>query len=34
LALILRAEGDLSGARKLEEQVLDIRRRGLGKEHP
>ena len=34
LAATLRAQGDLAGARKLHEEVLDIRRRVLGPEHP
>lgn len=34
LALALKAQGDLVGARKLEERVLGIRRRILGDEHP
>jgi hypothetical protein len=28
------AQGDLAGARKLQEETLDIRRRVLGPEHP
>ena len=34
LALTLQAQGDLPGARKIQEQVLDVRRRVLGEEHP
>ena len=34
LALTLWNQGDLAGARKLQEQVLDARRRVLGEEHP
>lgn len=34
LAGTLRAQGDLAGARSLEEQVLTVRRRVLGEEHP
>jgi hypothetical protein len=34
LAESLRAQGDLSGARRLQEQVLDTQRRVLGEEHP
>jgi hypothetical protein len=34
LALTLEAEGDLSGARALQEQVLKVSRRVLGEEHP
>ncbi|MBK7956349.1 MAG: tetratricopeptide repeat protein [Candidatus Accumulibacter sp.] len=34
LALTLRSQGDLPGARALQEQVLAIRRRVLGDEHP
>ncbi len=34
LAETLRAQGDLVGARKLQEQVLETRRRLLGPEHP
>ncbi len=34
LALTLSAQGDLAGARKLQEEVLDIQRRVLGPEHP
>jgi hypothetical protein len=34
LALALKAQGDLVGARKLEERVIGIRRRILGDEHP
>jgi hypothetical protein len=34
LAQTLKAQGDLPGARKIEEQVLDVRRRVLGAEHP
>jgi tetratricopeptide (TPR) repeat protein len=34
LAVTLHAQGDLAGARKLQAQVLDIRRRILGEEHP
>ena len=34
LAETLRAQGDLAGARGLQEQVLDLRRRVLGAEHP
>jgi hypothetical protein len=32
--LTLQAQGDLAGARGLNEQVLDLRRRLLGEEHP
>jgi tetratricopeptide (TPR) repeat protein len=34
LAETLRAQGDLAGARGLQQQVLDLRRRALGMEHP
>ncbi len=34
LAQTLYAQGDLAGARKLQEQVLEARARLLGKEHP
>jgi tetratricopeptide (TPR) repeat protein len=34
LALALRAQGDLAGARTLFEQVLEISRRVLGEDHP
>ena len=34
LAATLRAQGDLAGARGLQEQVLDLSRRVLGAEHP
>jgi Flp pilus assembly protein TadD len=34
LAGTLYAQGDLAGARKLQEQVLEARRRLLGEEHP
>jgi hypothetical protein len=34
LALTLYAQGDLAGARKLQEQVLAASRRVLGEEHP
>jgi hypothetical protein len=34
LAQTLHAQGDLAGARKLQEQVLEARGRLLGKEHP
>jgi hypothetical protein len=34
LAGTLRAQGDLAGARSLEEEALTIRRRSLGEEHP
>ena len=34
LADTLRAQGDLNGARELQEKVLEIRRRILGEEHP
>ena len=34
LAITLRGQGDLPGARKLEEKVLDARRRMLGPDHP
>ena len=34
IAITLFAQGDLSGARKLQEQVLEVRRRILGLEHP
>ena len=34
LAETLRAQGDLNGARELQEKVLEIRRRILGEEHP
>ncbi len=34
LALTIHAQGDLAGARKLEEEALAIRRRVLGPEHP
>ena len=34
LAATVCAQGDLAGARKLEEQVLEARRRLLGDEHP
>ena len=34
LAETLRAQGDLAGARSLEEQVLDVSRRIFGEEHP
>ena len=34
LAWTLKAQGDLAGARKLQEQVLEARARLLGKEHP
>jgi tetratricopeptide (TPR) repeat protein len=34
LAETLRAQGDLTGARALQEQVLELRRRVLGAEHP
>ena len=34
LAATLRAQGDLAGARALQEQVLEARRRVLGEEHP
>jgi Tetratricopeptide repeat/TIR domain len=34
LALMLRALGDLGGARELHQQALDARRRVLGPEHP
>jgi Tetratricopeptide repeat len=33
-AEILRTQGDLNGARGLQEKVLEIRRRIQGKEHP
>ena len=34
LAATLRNQGDLAGARALQEQVLEARRRVLGEEHP
>ena len=34
LAATLQAQGDLAGARGLQEQVLDLSRRVLGAEHP
>jgi Tetratricopeptide repeat len=34
LAETLRAQGDTAGARRLQEEVLEIRRRTLGPEHP
>ena len=34
LAETLCAQGDLAGARKLQEETLAIRRRVLGPEHP
>jgi hypothetical protein len=34
LASTLRAQGDLTGARALQESALAVRRRVLGKEHP
>jgi hypothetical protein len=34
LAETLSAQGDLAGARKLQEETLDISCRGLGPEHP
>jgi Flp pilus assembly protein TadD len=34
LALTLKAQGDMAAARKLEEQVLEARRRVLGEQHP
>jgi hypothetical protein len=34
LAQTLDAEGDLPGARKIQEQVLDVSRRVRGEEHP
>ena len=34
LASTLQAQGDLAGARALQEQVLTVRRRVLGEEHP
>ena len=34
LAATLQAQGDLAGAREIQEQVLEISRRILGKEHP
>jgi hypothetical protein len=34
LASTLYAQGDLGGARKLEEQVLEASRRVLGEDHP
>jgi tetratricopeptide (TPR) repeat protein len=34
IAVTLRAQGDLEGARKINEQVLEISRRTLGEEHP
>jgi len=34
LAVTLHAQGDLSGARALQERVLKVRRRTLGEEHP
>ncbi len=34
LALTLGGQGDLAGARALQEKVLEVRRRVLGKEHP
>ena len=34
LADTLRAQGDLAGARALQERVLEARRRVLGEEHP
>ena len=34
LALTLQAQGDLPGARKIQEQVLDVFRRVLGEKHP
>jgi len=34
LAATLSAQGDLAGARKLDEETLEIRRRVLGPEHP
>jgi hypothetical protein len=34
LALTLLEEGDLAGARELQEQVLKASRRPLGEEHP
>jgi len=34
LSLTLRAQGELEGARKIQEQVLEITRRVLGAEHP
>ena len=34
LAYILSAQGDLAGARKLQEETLAVRRRVLGAEHP
>ncbi|MGP8338076.1 MAG: tetratricopeptide repeat protein, partial [Methanosarcinaceae archaeon] len=34
LAVTLRAQGDIEGARKIQEQVLEITRRVLGAEHP
>ena len=34
LALVLRAQGDLAGARPLYERALAIREKALGPEHP
>jgi hypothetical protein len=34
LASTYLAQGDMAGARKLQEKVLDVRRRVLGPEHP
>jgi hypothetical protein len=34
LAETLRAQGDLAGARKIQEQVLEITRSVLGEKHP
>jgi hypothetical protein len=34
LALTLYAQGDLPGAREIWEQVMSVRRRVLGEEHP
>ena len=34
LAATMKAQGDLAGARKLQEEMLAIRRRVLGPEHP
>ncbi|OIP34016.1 MAG: hypothetical protein AUK47_18360 [Deltaproteobacteria bacterium CG2_30_63_29] len=34
MAETLRAQGDLDGARRFQENVLEVRRRVLGEEHP
>ena len=33
-ALLFKAQGDLADTRRLHEQVLEVRRRVLGEEHP